>query len=95
MFRNLCLVLHGSTVILLSRYVVFKIIFYSISLSYVNNEQIYPTIRFYRSIVDPFRRSENFKISIENIFFKIPRELRDWEERYIFPKNIFSFFSHG
>lgn len=46
MFRNLCLVLHGSTVILLSRYVVFKIIFYSISLSYVNNEQIYPTIRF-------------------------------------------------
>lgn len=46
MFRNLCLVLHGSIVILLSRYVVFKIIFYSISLSYVNNEQIYPTIRF-------------------------------------------------
>lgn len=46
MFRNLCLVLHGSTVILLSRYVVFKIIFYSISLSYVNNEQIYSTIRF-------------------------------------------------
>lgn len=71
MFRNLCLVLHGSTVILLSRYVVFKIIFYSISLSYVNNEQIYPTIRFCidRSSIR-FERAKILKLASKIYFLR-------------------------